>query len=854
MALLVWLPLNGNLNNQGLSDVAVSNSGATVSDNGKIGKCYYFDGNNHFLQFNKSLTNLYTGDCSWALWVKPIDDTRGSLITEYASTGASNVALELYTNRRLRIYWNGSPDYFPQYSLTKDAWTHVAVTRHNNELRVYINGALIETKSDTTLAPRTSTSQIRIGDDYRGGSSVSYQGYLNDIRIYDHCLSPKEVKEISQGLVLHYKLTPTNLIKNGWGGTDNWSSKSSNYISTDVPTTPTGVKNSYSNNLSQDYIPLFQDHSYTMSEYEKKGTSTYQYLYLSLVPYDVDKLQIYIQYTPANFKAASLTTISQDLHSGDTVIHLTDASGWANPTTYQYLVAIFNYKDSTGYQYPALEYTRNVYAFGTTSDKSNLDVAGNKVTLLSAYTGQTVPAGTSICLTAVGSTFYYPNVINATNIDANTWTYLSKTFTPSEVPFLKTAKYVRVYSTLYVGQWAAAITLIDNTAESTVIDCSGFGNNGTRYGNIQFLKDRPRYLSASNYSDSACAIGIGNLSSMVPEGLFTFNIWFKKITGEWSARAWETLLGGPSGFELESKLSTTQNAYIHPYSWGGGSTTTPNAYSIAYDLDKWNMVTMVRDTSNTKFYLNGELKVTGARASMPSGDYFIGAWKTALQQNYRGYLSDARIYATALSAEDIQDLYTTSASIYNNASAEAFEFVEESSGDTQVTKTGIFEGKDFREISKNLFNKEEVAFNSGNYGSYGPNAFEMKPLNGKVCPKRSIPIKPDTYYVLSYDETQVTINLNAFNTVFWDITGTRSLAQLTSNANGLVNKIKFKSPANAYFVSFSNYGTLTDAQQQTLVNTLQFEEGETWTEYQEHDITNAAIYEDKVEAKQIIET
>ena len=43
MSLVVWLPLNGNLENQGLSNVTVTNNGATVDNNGKIGKCYKFD-------------------------------------------------------------------------------------------------------------------------------------------------------------------------------------------------------------------------------------------------------------------------------------------------------------------------------------------------------------------------------------------------------------------------------------------------------------------------------------------------------------------------------------------------------------------------------------------------------------------------------------------------------------------------------------------------------------------------------------------------------------------------------------------------------------------------------------------
>lgn len=214
MALRVWLPLNGTLENKGLENLTVTNNGATVDASGKIGSCYYFNGSAQYLQFSKSLGNIYSGDFSWTLWIKRTDDTRGVLISEYSSTGASNVALELGTNGRLRIYWNGSPDYYPSNcTIPKDIWTHVAVTKTTNNIKVYINGEYV-TESTATLSARPSSSKIRIGDDYRGGTSVSYMGYLNDIRIYDNCLSTKEVHDISKALVLHYKLDfpNTNLL------------------------------------------------------------------------------------------------------------------------------------------------------------------------------------------------------------------------------------------------------------------------------------------------------------------------------------------------------------------------------------------------------------------------------------------------------------------------------------------------------------------------------------------------------------------------------------------------------------------------------------------------------------------
>lgn len=95
-------------------------------------------------------------------------------------------------------------------------WTHVTITYHNPTMTVYINGI----KKYTYSGVSNSSSfeyQTRV---------VWQNAYrkLNDFRIYNECLSPRQVKEISKGLVCHYllgevdgKIGGRNLIKNGKG-------------------------------------------------------------------------------------------------------------------------------------------------------------------------------------------------------------------------------------------------------------------------------------------------------------------------------------------------------------------------------------------------------------------------------------------------------------------------------------------------------------------------------------------------------------------------------------------------------------------------------------------------------------
>lgn len=208
--LQVSLPFNKDERNVGLSKIKTTNNGATVTTGANVGHCFYFNGNKQWVQFNQNIGNFYNNDFSACFWINPTDDTRGIIISEYAGTGASNVAIELRADRVLRLYWNGNPDkYFTTAgALTKNAWTHVSILKNGRVVKVYLNGELKETYTNSANFPtQTSNCNPRIGDDYRGntGNTVSFQGYLENFKLYNITLSEDDVKRIYNELSNDYQ-------------------------------------------------------------------------------------------------------------------------------------------------------------------------------------------------------------------------------------------------------------------------------------------------------------------------------------------------------------------------------------------------------------------------------------------------------------------------------------------------------------------------------------------------------------------------------------------------------------------------------------------------------------------------
>ena len=597
MSLLVWLPMTKDLTQQGLSDITVSNVGATLDNNGKLGKCYYFDGNAHYLEFSKSVGDLYSGDFSYAVWLKPMDDTRSVICSEYASSGASNIAFELSASRQVRLYWDGSPDISSTGCiLPKSQWTHIAITRSGNEAKFYMNGELKYTYTGT-LSNRTSTAKIRLGDDYRGGTSVSYMGYMNDFRIYDHALSPKEVEVLSRGLVCHYPL-------NGSGrGGDNI------------------MPNSYRMQLGSSSV--------ADGVWRLAGTS------------NMDRSRVQIDDGFYAFENSGIQT------ANDGSCYGIDNFVFEANTTYTMSMIARITEGTEGY---------------AGFSPNNATIIGGTHTKYERYYYVT-PLTTTwkriyITFTTTGST--------TRNIYIGVTT--GSTSVTTQMALVKIEKGDK--ST----PWIPKSTDIEYTAmgydSTTEYDVSGYGYNGTKSKTMLYTSNTARYSVATIFDGNTDSIKIPfnqmlGLTSAAKID-YTISVWtYKSVIG---TKNYQTILGGPGGFELEARDTSSTDPKYRIHNWG--SLTTP------YELNKWNHFCFVHTATDSKLYVNGELKITGSSANVPIGNFFIGAWSVYNSQNYEGQMSDFRIYATALSAAQVAELYNTAVSVANNGTLMGYELVE----------------------------------------------------------------------------------------------------------------------------------------------------------------------------------
>lgn len=218
MSLLVWIPGTKDFADNGFYETEWVNDNVVIANSGKIGKCLSFNGSTARLSavgFN--LGNTW----SFATWVKCEEVNAWGAVFTLGYSNDSNVQTGLFiqsSQKKLQVSWNGK--YVASISLTEPTeWNHIAATFNGVTLIVYINGSAVYTKNNIT-DPYLERNTLTIGAEATNATTgwhtsirIPFKGFVNDFRLYDHALSPKEIQLISRGLIIHYPLN-----REGFGG------------------------------------------------------------------------------------------------------------------------------------------------------------------------------------------------------------------------------------------------------------------------------------------------------------------------------------------------------------------------------------------------------------------------------------------------------------------------------------------------------------------------------------------------------------------------------------------------------------------------------------------------------------
>ena len=579
MSLQLWLPLNGKVENQGLLGNLKHgfDSSPTVSANGKIGKCYTLDGADDCIYIPMDRSFWSGKELSFAIWVKC---TKTCTVMEigadlcmsayyHETNGVRFGYWRCYSNNGTRTGDTNTDSHY--YDATQ--WHHVVITFDHAINKIYVDGALSATfdsssKYTTNWVPLlTSTAYNRVNVGRSQGSSSWLAGSVNDVRIYDHCLTPKEVKELSKALVIHYKLDNSgfgkkNLIQESMFKSDPWKSAIEGRVDLDGRSAML-VRNS--------------------TLYSKTSSGTTE-LFPGMV-----------------YEANTQYTVSVDWRDD----YRTD-----NKVSSLYIR--FEYSDGTLTNMVSGDYRGKHY---WTHSKMTSTAGKTVVRMRTTY-------GNGGCL-------YIANLKLEKGAEDTGWA------PPDDIP---------------------------------IYDCSGYRNDGEIKGTLSPDLNRPRYTHSTYFDGGNNAI-IVPYNTACPNNIYTINIWFYKPG--LGTDGYETLFGGPSGFEMDTRAGSSQSLSLYMASTRGGNIVS------SLPFNKWTMITYIRDGTNEAAYVNGEYIKSITAKSMPNGTYFIGAWSSYSSQNFYGMMSDFRLYNTVLSASDILELYNTTASADRSTNLFVREAVEE---------------------------------------------------------------------------------------------------------------------------------------------------------------------------------
>ena len=514
--------------------------------------------------------------CCWAYVTGTIGDTANGLITNHSHSDNTGVGITVkqISTSDYRISCNtgiGNNRTFCTYYGTtniKNAWHHLCLTysKSKKQLKLWVDG-----KVEYTLDNYVNAFKADYIDIFNWSTTYYTSGEyrptckLNDVRVYDHCLSAREIKEISKGLCLHYKLGGVdgyfggrNLVPNSYRLNGQWSA-AGNYAGTTTVVADQNARCGY--------------------HIESKCTTAGSGPHYPIFTKSSDKIgKTYTWSFEAKCSTSKTGTVGHECN-GTKTITLT--------TTWTKYTHTWTFTDS---QYHSFVF----------------------------YPGF-----------AVGDILYIRDFKIEEGTKATSWTPA-----PSDNPALY---------------------------DTTLYDTSGYLSTAIPSGTIGYSSDSPRYDGSYVFSDAS---HFKLTQTLVSPSQFTCSFWVKPTSLGGYAIVTSNYNNPSSGFWIAVNCEGSGLWFYN------GSYARSNKGLLT--LNTWYHACLVFKDGVFTWYQNGEAagttdlssksKTLGIADTIGIGNSYTGSsWNT----KFNGNISDFRMYATALSAADVKELYNTPISLTN---------------------------------------------------------------------------------------------------------------------------------------------------------------------------------------------
>jgi len=602
-------------------------------------------------------------------------------------------------------------------------WAHVVLTssdsNNSNNMEVFVNGSSINTATPGQVYNFTNQDLYLMSD---RGTQYWTNGLIADFRVYNQILTEAEINELyhNRGTIdrignyhiqyidnaVNYDedIDANNLQLNGYGELGNNTGMPVNFTyegsgifqrtsttSTDlVPTTLlTPIRGNGRDQFDQ----------YTISAEFRHIDQTSRYFYM-LVCYDKYKQRINNEFV--NIWADRATTITTTLVNGATTVQFDNISNWFDNGVPGHVngksFSIWLPDDDP--IYVPLRYSRRWVQY------SDIDKTAHTVTLVSSWSGGTIPSGTLVANSQSGATYSY---IGASNVWTTAdWVY--REGISSSTPNISSMRFGSEYITVgwllnrdassppsttqirNIRLWNSEnnqnpIYFTDKlkiTGTYQTKDISEVGPTLRTQAWLRFddstVGDYSEYKRTVSSNNITFGTGpTGNPPSAVFNGTngdititnfsypatwfdpFALACWIYVPTGAtWSNGNRGGILARGSFANSHGLLRTTTNNRISMFVRGGASTLEATG---DITRDTWHHVVGVWNGLECKLYIDGVQTGinTGQRLEDPqSANWEMGTavgYAGSAGNRFEGELADVRIYDRDITDEEIQLLY-----------------------------------------------------------------------------------------------------------------------------------------------------------------------------------------------------